>query len=135
MKHTHPIAIHVLKNTYADYPRNEDHYDREYKMLVSAVEEQDKQNPWVLIKKDTIIPDRVELLLYNEKWIDKDFNPNGTRVGFKCDLTNWTSAQYVDMHDTYFTRYADEDNESFKLSKANDQIPTHYKLIIPPKNL
>ena len=132
MKHTHPTAIHVLKNTYADYPQNSDHYDREYKMLLFAIEEVNKQNPWILIEKDTVIPDGIELLLYNEKWICKDFNPNGTRIGFKDNITVWTSAYYSNYKDSYFTRTAEEDDKNFELNKSEDQIPTHYKYIIPP---
>jgi hypothetical protein len=33
----------------------------------------------------------VEIILFNGKWIDEDFNPNGTRVGF-IDDRGWTSA-------------------------------------------
>lgn len=28
------------------------------------------------------IPFGEEVIAFNEKWIDEDFNPNGTRVGF-----------------------------------------------------
>jgi hypothetical protein len=38
MKHTNKYAIQALKNEYADYPRNEWHYDRQYRMIVDALE-------------------------------------------------------------------------------------------------
>lgn len=38
MKHTNKYAIQALKNEYADYPRNEQHYNREYRMIVDALE-------------------------------------------------------------------------------------------------
>ena len=28
------------------------------------------------------IPFGEEVIAFNEKWIDEDFNPNGTRIGF-----------------------------------------------------
>lgn len=28
------------------------------------------------------LPHGEEVIAFNEKWIDEDFNPNGTRVGF-----------------------------------------------------
>ena len=31
------------------------------------------------------IPFGEEVIAFNEKWIDEDFNPNGTRVGFMQD--------------------------------------------------
>lgn len=87
---------------------------------------------WIKIESDTEIPTGIELLLFNEKWIDEDFNPNGVRIGFKDDLTNWTTAQYSNYQDCYYTRTADEDDNKFKLSKAVDQIPTHFKVIDSP---
>jgi hypothetical protein len=38
MKHTNKYAIQALKNEYADYPRNEQHYNRQYRMIVDAME-------------------------------------------------------------------------------------------------
>jgi hypothetical protein len=38
MKHTNKYAIQALKNEYADYPRNEQHYNRQYRMIVDALE-------------------------------------------------------------------------------------------------
>ena len=31
------------------------------------------------------LPFGEEVIAFNEKWIDEDFNPNGTRVGFMQD--------------------------------------------------
>jgi hypothetical protein len=38
MKHTNKYAIQALKNEYAYYPRNEQHYNRQYRMIVDALE-------------------------------------------------------------------------------------------------
>jgi len=36
-KHTNPIAIKLLTAEYGDYPKNWNHYDREYKMIVNGM--------------------------------------------------------------------------------------------------
>jgi hypothetical protein len=38
MKHTNKIAKDILNNEFADYHCNSWHYDREYKMIVTAIE-------------------------------------------------------------------------------------------------
>jgi len=35
-KHINKIAIEILKEEYSDYPENDWHYNREYRMLVKA---------------------------------------------------------------------------------------------------
>ena len=35
-KHINKIAIAILKEEYSDYPENDWHYNREYRMLVKA---------------------------------------------------------------------------------------------------
>jgi len=40
MEHTNEIAIHILREEYADYPENAWHYDQEYKMIVKALKMQ-----------------------------------------------------------------------------------------------
>lgn len=74
-------------------------------------------------------PSGEELILFNEKWIHPDFNPKGIRIGFHCDVQGWVSAYWCSYHDEYHTRTSDEDNDQFELSKAEDQIPTHWAFI------
>lgn len=38
MDHTNEIAIELLKDEYADYPHNWWHYDREYNLMVKAMD-------------------------------------------------------------------------------------------------
>jgi len=76
---------------------------------------------------DELPPLGVECLLQNDKWIHLDFNPKGIRIGYRCDLSGWVSAYFCSQHDCYMTRQADEDNDNFELSKAEDQIPTHWR--------
>jgi len=40
MEHTNPIIIKILKNEYSDYPENDWHYKREYKMMQAAIDAQ-----------------------------------------------------------------------------------------------
>lgn len=41
-----------------------------------------------------------EVIAFNEKWIDEDFNPNGTRVGFLQD-DGFISATWNNEQDCY----------------------------------
>ena len=46
------------------------------------------------------LPFGEEVIAFNEKWIDEDFNPNGTRVGFMQDdgfvSATWNNEQERD---------------------------------------
>ena len=48
------------------------------------------------------IPFGEEVIAFNEKWIDEDFNPNGTRIGFLQD-DGFISATWNDEQDCYDT--------------------------------
>lgn len=37
-------------------------------------------------------PIGIEVIAYNHKWVNQDFNPNGTRVGFRTSDDDFTSA-------------------------------------------
>jgi len=73
----------------------------------------------------------LEVLCFNEKWVDEDFNPNGTRVGFLNGDDTWITAFYWSYQDTYMTvckteqHFEDWDDE---LKESTD--PTHW-LSIP----
>lgn len=77
--------------------------------------------------EEELPPAGVEVLLQNDKWIHEDFNTKGIRVGFKDDLSGWVSSYWCNVQDCYMTRTSDEDNDFFELSKAEDQIPTHWR--------
>ena len=47
-------------------------------------------------------PIGVEVIAYNHKWVDEDFNPNGTIVGFLSD-DGFISAFWRDEQDCYRT--------------------------------
>jgi len=80
---------------------------------------------WIDLKKLKAEPG-IEFLLFNEKWKDEDFNPNGIRIGFLDDVSGWTSAYWCNYHDDYHTRTSDEDDNQFEDYKAENQIPTHF---------
>ena len=71
----------------------------------------------------------IEVLLFNEKWINEDYNPKGIRIGFLDDVSGWTSAYWCNYHDDYHTRTSDGDNKQFKDFKASNQVPTHWMSI------
>lgn len=65
-------------------------------------------------------PEGEELLLFNEKWKDEDYNPKGVRLGFLEGSGNWLSARWDNYHDCYIT--ADS-------SLTDEDEPTHYRRI------
>jgi len=69
----------------------------------------------------------IEVDLYNPKWINEDYNPDGLRIGFLCDVSGWVSAYYCSYHDEYHTRTSDEDDKQFEDYQAENQVPTHWK--------
>ncbi len=80
---------------------------------------------WVSVK-DNPPEEGIEFLLYNEKWIDEDFNPKGIRVGFLDGLGGWISSHWCNTHDEYHTRISSEDDKQFEDFKGENQVPTHY---------
>lgn len=80
------------------------------------------------------LPYGEEVIAFNKKWIDEDFNPNGTRVGFLGD-DGFISAEWEDEWDEYVTHYEEGDDyddvpasmldeRHMKFAKPN--MPTHW---------
>lgn len=72
----------------------------------------------------------VEVIGYNQDWVDEDFNPNGTRVCFYDD-TGWYSAKWNNDQDSYSTVgcarcECSEDNCEFSSSCKLKADPTHW---------
>lgn len=78
----------------------------------------------------------IEVIGYNEKWIDEDFNPNGTRVGFIQD-DGFTSASWNNEQDCYDTCYVEGDDyykgvsgipgmDEYHKQFAKPNMPTHW---------
>jgi len=72
-----------------------------------------------------------EVLLFNAKWKNEDWNPKGIRIGYKDGIGGWISAYWCNYHDDYHTRNSEEDDKTFTDFKAENQIPTHW-MEIPP---
>ena len=82
------------------------------------------------------IPFGEEVIAFNEKWIDEDFNPNGTRVGFIQD-DGFVSATWNDEEDCYDTCYDEGDDyyndvsgipgaDEYHNQFAKPNMPTHW---------
>lgn len=77
------------------------------------------ENPkslWVSMK-DKKPEEGVEVIAYHHKWVNEDFNPNGTRVGFLNGNGEFTSAYWWNYQDCYQTINSSiclEDKEFFK---------------------
>ena len=61
----------------------------------------------------------VEVIGYHDDWVDPDFNPKGTRIGFFTDEGEFCNARWNDSQDTYITDYS-------------EVLPTHYAIITYP---
>lgn len=81
----------------------------------------------------------VEVIAYNEKWIDEDFNPNGTRVGFIQD-DGFTSANWNNEQDCYDTCSVEGDDyyqgvsgipgmDEYHKQFVKPNMPTHWMSI------
>lgn len=78
-----------------------------------------------------------EVIGYNPKWIDEDFNPNGTRIGFLMDGIGFCSAKWNNEDDCYDTLYEEGDDyykgNSFVIEQEKENalpnMPTHYMFI------
>ena len=72
-----------------------------------------------------------------QKWIDKDRNPNGIRVGFLRD-DGFISVEWYDDYDMYETHYEEGDDyddvpasmlDECHMKFAKPNMPTHWMKI------
>lgn len=56
---------------------------------------------WYLYRKGSLPPLGVEVIAFNHKWINEDFNPRGIRVGFRTEDGDFISAYWWDYQDDY----------------------------------
>ena len=84
-------------------------------------------------------PFGVEVIAYHHKWVDEDFNPNGTRVGF-LGGEGFISAFWWDYQDCYETisKLNCESNRDFYRSHIDNTEPEFWfpipKFVNPLKN-
>lgn len=72
----------------------------------------------------------VEVIAYHEKWIDEDFNPNGTRAGFIQD-DGFTSASWNNEQDCYNTCRVEGD-DYYKGVSGIPGMDDYYKQSVKP---
>ena len=72
-----------------------------------------------------------EVIAYNKKWIDEDFNPKGTRVGFLSD-NGFISAFWWDTQDDYIAIDKSKvDTNPFFFQRHVDNTEPEYWMEIP----
>lgn len=91
---------YVEENSIDGYVAIEDHKDS----FIEEAELSDKnqKNPWIKWE-DKKPKEGIEVIAYHHKWLDEDFNPNGTRIGFINGDGEFTSAYWWDYQDCYTT--------------------------------
>lgn len=77
------------------------------------------------------LPYGEEVIAFNEKWIDEDFNPNGTRVGFLGD-DGFISAKWIYTFDEYVTRCEEGDDYYYEMVKSHNSKADEYKEVVIP---
>ena len=82
-----------------------------YEKILSLINslQQEQLQVWVKIDADHPLPYCQEVIGYNKEWVDEDFNPSGTRIGFLSD-TGFFSAKWIDDQDCYTTRFEEGDD-------------------------
>lgn len=85
------------------------------------------KSPWISVK-DKLPPEGEEVLAFNKKWIDEDFNPNGTRIGFLNGDGEFTSAYWWNYQDSYITinKSICEDDKDFYENHIDNTEPEYW---------
>jgi hypothetical protein len=94
--------------------KGDDDFVRLYDDSEPVKEEQEK---WKSIKNNPPIIG-IEVIGYNKKWIDEDFNPNGTRQCVLDDM-GWMIARWNASNDCWTTDYTSDDD-------CKSEPPTHW---------
>lgn len=77
------------------------------------------------------LPYEDEVIAFNEKWIDEDFNPNGTRIGFLTD-DGFVSAKWAMPIDEYKTCREEGDDYFYQMVKSHTSKADEYELVAVP---
>lgn len=86
---------------------------------------------WISMK-DKKPEEGVEVIAYHHKWVNEDFNPNGTRIGFINGNGEFTSAYWWDYQDSYLSINLStclEDKEIFE--NLIDNVEPEFWMSIP----
>jgi len=119
----------------------------EHQQLADWLEELQtlKSLHWIKMS-DVPLLEGIEVIGYNKEWVDEDFNPTGTRIGFINSEGWFTSAKWVNDLDCYAT--CCEEGDDFETTQTVDgkeirrywkngepieghlpNMPTHYMII------
>ena len=77
-----------------------------------AIDDELCDGVWVKIDADHPLPYGQEVIGYNKEWVEEDFNPSGTRIGFLSDI-GFISAKWVNDQDCYTT--CSEEGDDYKI--------------------
>lgn len=82
---------------------------------------------WNKYDKENLPPEGVEVLAYNSKWVNEDFNPKGIRIGFVIG-DEFISAHWWDYQDCYITisKTVCEDNPNFYVHFIDNTEPEYW---------
>ena len=92
-------------------------YARVYSKIATeqkAIDDELCTGVWVKIDADHPLPYGQEVIGYNKEWVEEDFNPSGTRVGFLNDI-GFISAKWVNDQDCYTT--CSEEGDDYTISQ------------------
>lgn len=84
-----------------------------------------QNDDWSIVDNINLPEAGIEVLGFNEKWVDEDFNPDGVCLCFLGDDRMWTVAVWCDSCDEWHTMYSKRwtDNEE----QVVIEPPTHWK--------
>ena len=86
---------------------------------------------WIKYTENFLPPVGEEVIAYNHKWINEDFNPRGFRVGFRNDENDFISAYWWDYQDDYIAiaEWKCKDNPGFSKELAENIFPEYWMKI------
>ena len=88
--------------------------DDEILSIINSLQ-QEEPGVWVKIDADHPLPLGQEVIGYNKEWVDEDFNPSGTRIGFLSG-TGFFSAKWNNDQDFYST--CSEEGDDYTISQT-----------------
>lgn len=110
-------------------PMNKDELRISHEGFVRGVKWADTHpnSSWISTK-NKLPPKGEEVLAFNKKWINEDFNPKGIRIGFLNGDKEFTSAYWWDYQDSYLTinKSICEDNKDFYVNQTDNTEPEYW---------
>lgn len=100
------------------YPESDfcirDDEDNKILSIIDSLQKEDPCGLWIRIDAKHPLPYGQEVIGYNKEWVNEDFNPSGTRIGFLSDI-GFISAKWVNDQDCYAT--CSEEGDDYTLSQ------------------